>query len=418
MLRPGLTRRQSAEERFTRFAGEAGIPLLRIGLGVVYLWFGVLKLFPGGSPAQDLVERTVSALTFEIIHGDLARVSRRDHRNRYRTGSAELPCSTSGRGPARRTRRDGVDTSGALPRRDVVRSVAGVIRSAVHPEEPGDRRRRGGHRLIASTDAVTGSRSIPQVERLPLLYGQPLGVIAVGGSFAPLAHPAFRWLLLGRTTTMIGNAMAPIALAFAVLDLTSSVAVAGHRRRRAVTDERGVPAVGRRGRRPDAAPGGAHRVLHGLRGQPGADRLPGDLGYGVGAAVRRARRGQRHVERVRVPRVRRPGAADGSGRPTAAGQRVAAPRPELRAHRRCGARRNADRVRRSGVGPRRRRDVVRVGRPVFPLRAGARGAGRRRAQSRGCWPSSGSAGPSSCPAPGCGSWSWPSRSSTPRSPPG
>lgn len=43
------------------------------------------------------------------------------------------------------------------------------------------------------------------------------------GSFAPLAHPAFRWLLAGRTTAMIGNAMAPIALAFAVLDLTSSV---------------------------------------------------------------------------------------------------------------------------------------------------------------------------------------------------
>ncbi|NKE60113.1 DoxX family protein [Lentzea sp. PSKA42] len=75
MLRPETTRRESTEERVTRFAGDAGIPLLRIGLGVVYLWFGVLKLFPGGSPAQDLVERTVSALTFGIIHGDLARLS-------------------------------------------------------------------------------------------------------------------------------------------------------------------------------------------------------------------------------------------------------------------------------------------------------------------------------------------------------
>ncbi|MGW6444145.1 hypothetical protein [Lentzea sp. NPDC055074] len=48
--------------------------MLRIGLGVVYLWFGALKLFPGGSPAQDLVERTVSVLTFGIVHGDIARV--------------------------------------------------------------------------------------------------------------------------------------------------------------------------------------------------------------------------------------------------------------------------------------------------------------------------------------------------------
>lgn len=75
MSRPETTRRESAAERSTRFARESGIPLLRIGLGVVYLWFGVLKLFPGGSPAQDLVERTVSALTFGIIHGDLARLS-------------------------------------------------------------------------------------------------------------------------------------------------------------------------------------------------------------------------------------------------------------------------------------------------------------------------------------------------------
>jgi len=75
MLRPEITRRENAEGRVTRFASEAGIPLLRIGLGVVYLWFGALKLFPGGSPAQDLAERTVSALTFGIIHGDLARLS-------------------------------------------------------------------------------------------------------------------------------------------------------------------------------------------------------------------------------------------------------------------------------------------------------------------------------------------------------
>ncbi|MET9225390.1 hypothetical protein [Lentzea sp. NPDC003310] len=75
MSRPETTRRKSAGERLTRFARESGIPLLRAGLGVVYLWFGVLKLFPGGSPAEDLVERTVSALTFGIVHGDLARMS-------------------------------------------------------------------------------------------------------------------------------------------------------------------------------------------------------------------------------------------------------------------------------------------------------------------------------------------------------
>lgn len=43
----------------------------------------------------------------------------------------------------------------------------------------------------------------------------------------PLSHPAFRWLLAARTTSILGNAVAPIALAFAVLDLTGSAADLG-----------------------------------------------------------------------------------------------------------------------------------------------------------------------------------------------
>lgn len=46
-----------------------------------------------------------------------------------------------------------------------------------------------------------------------------------GGSWwgtGPLAHRPFRWLLAARTTGVLGNAVAPIALAFAVLDLTGS----------------------------------------------------------------------------------------------------------------------------------------------------------------------------------------------------
>ncbi len=38
----------------------------------------------------------------------------------------------------------------------------------------------------------------------------------------PLRYPAFRLLVTGRAVTMLGNAVAPIALAFAVLDLTGS----------------------------------------------------------------------------------------------------------------------------------------------------------------------------------------------------
>lgn len=44
-----------------------GIVLLRMSLGVVFFWFGVLKFFPGLSPAQDLATRTISLLTFDVI---------------------------------------------------------------------------------------------------------------------------------------------------------------------------------------------------------------------------------------------------------------------------------------------------------------------------------------------------------------
>jgi MFS family permease len=42
------------------------------------------------------------------------------------------------------------------------------------------------------------------------------------GTLAPLRYAPFRYLVGGRTVTMLGNAVAPIALAFAVLDLTGS----------------------------------------------------------------------------------------------------------------------------------------------------------------------------------------------------
>lgn len=39
---------------------------------------------------------------------------------------------------------------------------------------------------------------------------------------APTRHPAFRWLLVGTTVNSLGNAISPVALAFAVLDLGGS----------------------------------------------------------------------------------------------------------------------------------------------------------------------------------------------------
>jgi uncharacterized membrane protein YkgB len=40
-----------------------GITLLRVSLGVVFLWFGLLKFIPGGSPAEGLSAATIWRLT-------------------------------------------------------------------------------------------------------------------------------------------------------------------------------------------------------------------------------------------------------------------------------------------------------------------------------------------------------------------
>lgn len=46
----------------TRWMAGNGVTILRIALGVVFVWFGALKLIPGMSPAEDLVRATVPFL--------------------------------------------------------------------------------------------------------------------------------------------------------------------------------------------------------------------------------------------------------------------------------------------------------------------------------------------------------------------
>ncbi len=53
--------------RLTRWMARHGIGLLRISLGVVFLWFGILKFFPGLSPAEDLAARTVTRLSLGLL---------------------------------------------------------------------------------------------------------------------------------------------------------------------------------------------------------------------------------------------------------------------------------------------------------------------------------------------------------------
>ncbi len=51
----------------TRWMADNGITILRIALGIVFIWFGALKYFPGMSPAEDLVKDTVPFIPGEIF---------------------------------------------------------------------------------------------------------------------------------------------------------------------------------------------------------------------------------------------------------------------------------------------------------------------------------------------------------------
>ncbi|MFP5342124.1 MAG: DoxX family protein [Candidatus Limnocylindria bacterium] len=55
------------DRRIATLMAEHGLLILRIALGVVFLWFGALKFFPDLSPAQDLAARTIDLLTLGIV---------------------------------------------------------------------------------------------------------------------------------------------------------------------------------------------------------------------------------------------------------------------------------------------------------------------------------------------------------------
>jgi putative oxidoreductase len=73
-LRGPRERLRLIESACERWLIAYSIAILRISVGAVFLAFGVLKFFPGVSPAQGLVERTTDILTFGLVPGAIALV--------------------------------------------------------------------------------------------------------------------------------------------------------------------------------------------------------------------------------------------------------------------------------------------------------------------------------------------------------
>ena len=60
------------DRRITEVMADRGVRFVRIAVGIVYLWFGALKLFPDASPAEELAGRTIEVLTLGLVPPSVA----------------------------------------------------------------------------------------------------------------------------------------------------------------------------------------------------------------------------------------------------------------------------------------------------------------------------------------------------------
>ncbi|HEV7350033.1 DoxX family protein [Telluribacter sp.] len=60
------------EAKLVAWRARNGLKILRISLGVLFLWFGLLKFFPGLSPAEMLAGRTIHVLTLGRVEPEIS----------------------------------------------------------------------------------------------------------------------------------------------------------------------------------------------------------------------------------------------------------------------------------------------------------------------------------------------------------
>ena len=55
------------DRTITHWMARYGMVIMRVGLGIIFLWFDALKLVPGLSPAKDLVRNTIYFIDPDIF---------------------------------------------------------------------------------------------------------------------------------------------------------------------------------------------------------------------------------------------------------------------------------------------------------------------------------------------------------------
>lgn len=67
MITTARIRLERVEAACAKWASSHGVAVLRIVLGIIFVWFGVLKFCPGLCDVEDLAGRTMQVLTLGLI---------------------------------------------------------------------------------------------------------------------------------------------------------------------------------------------------------------------------------------------------------------------------------------------------------------------------------------------------------------
>ena len=67
MFRKLFYRYENVDQAITRWMARNGILLLRISIGIIFVWFGALKIFPGVSPAEELAGSSIEIMSLGIV---------------------------------------------------------------------------------------------------------------------------------------------------------------------------------------------------------------------------------------------------------------------------------------------------------------------------------------------------------------
>ena len=62
-----MQRFDAVDRAVTHFMARHGVTLLRISMGIVFFWFGALKLVPDLSPAENLIRESITFLPMNLF---------------------------------------------------------------------------------------------------------------------------------------------------------------------------------------------------------------------------------------------------------------------------------------------------------------------------------------------------------------